>query len=104
MVNDVVANNSTSLDGRPTFCQRKMNVFVVILMSLLLVSLLVVSAAASGGQHGASELRGPSDFRMFMHTPYVIFGLCMSVTVVFPSSVTAIYLLVTHNIHAPIVA
>ena len=66
MVNDVVAINST-LDGRPTFCQRKMNVFVVTLMSLLLVSLLVVSAAASGGQHGASELRGSCDFCMFVH-------------------------------------
>ena len=71
--NDVVANNSIDLGWAPTFRQRKMNVFVVILMSLLLVSLLVVSAAASGGQHGASELRGPSDFRMFMHAPYMVY-------------------------------
>ena len=34
-----------------------MNAFVVLPMSLLLMSLLVVSAAASGGQHGASEYR-----------------------------------------------
>ena len=39
------------------FRQREMNAFAVLLMSLLLMSLLVVSAAASGGQHCASEYR-----------------------------------------------
>ena len=65
---DMTCMVNSTLDGHPTFCQRKMNAFVAILMSLLLVSLLMVSAAASGGQQGASELRGPCDFRMFMHS------------------------------------
>ena len=48
-----------SIEELTPFFAREMDAIVVLslLMSLLLVSLLVVSAAASGGQHGASEYR-----------------------------------------------